>query len=200
MQHQRADGAESSDDRGAADARTVHPGFVRARVRAIRDHFANLFGKAPPSVGHTASPHGAAVQSVSHGPPPYVAAPPVQLASPSPLFDTQVARGVRRLLGALGTSPGSVAAALEGAGVRGSLGDRAGSPAALYLRAVVGADPEVRSVTVGGAEVAVDLRAWWRPDVTVALPQIVHDFTVAFDAGCYPALLRDEETELGQPG
>lgn len=35
--------------------------------------------------------------------------------------------------------------------------------------------------------------AWWRPLVTVTLPPVVHDFIEAFDACCYPALLRDED-------
>lgn len=123
--------------------------------------------------------------------PRYLAAAPPPLSSPVPLFDTRLAKEVRGLLATLGSSRGSIAAALEAAGIRAVPTDPGCAPLALFLSAVVGVDPNVRSVRVEGDAVVVDLRAWWRPTVTVPLPRVVEDFKVAFDAGCYPALLRD---------
>lgn len=107
----------------------------------------------------------------------------------SGLGSTRLSREVRQLLASLGRSRGEVAAALERAGVRAVPRDAAGNPVSLFLRAVIGADPNVKSVTVEDASVVVELRAWWRPPVVVDLPAVVHDFTAAFDERCYPALL-----------
>ncbi|MGH9099709.1 MAG: hypothetical protein ACRDV8_05695 [Acidimicrobiales bacterium] len=115
------------------------------------------------------------------------AAAPAHLAPR--LLATRVAREVSKLVGDLGATRGEVAHALEKAGVRAAPGDPARSPVGLYLGAVVGADPSVTTVAIEGASVVVELRARVRAVVTVPLPAVVHDFTVAFDARCYPALL-----------
>ncbi len=112
-----------------------------------------------------------------------------------PLFDTRFAREVRRLVAGLGTSRRSVAAALEATGVRAAPGDAACSPVGIYLGAVIGADPNVKSVKTDGRTVVVELRAWWRPDVTVSLPAAVREFAAAFDARFYPGLVRTDRAE-----
>ncbi len=111
-----------------------------------------------------------------------------------PHFETRLAREVHRLVTDLGTSRRSVASALEAAGVRAAPDDAARSPVAIYLGAVIGSDPKVKSVRTDGRTVVVELRAWWRPAVTVVVPTAVREFTAAFDARCYPALLcRDDQ-------
>lgn len=126
-------------------------------------------------------------------PPPHaassVAAPPAAVRQ---LLATRFTRRVGGLLASLGSSRSAVAASLEAAGVRAVPRNRECSPISLYVTAVIGADPNVKSVSVVGDAVAVDLRAWWRPVVTVTLPPAVHDFIEAFDASCYPALLPGE--------
>jgi hypothetical protein len=121
-----------------------------------------------------------------------VAAQPPPAAAVSPLLDTRLARAAHRLLAGLGTSRGSVAAVLEDAHVRGVPQDPEQSPVQLYLRAVMGADPNVRSVRLDAGAVVLDPRAWWRPPVTVPVPAVVHEFSAIFDAGCYPGLIRED--------
>lgn len=117
------------------------------------------------------------------------------------LFETRVSKEVTGLFASLGTTRRSVAASLEAAGVRAAPHEPDLSPISLFLSAVVGADPNVKSVVVGGDEVVVELRAWWRSAVAVPVPAVVHDFMAAFDAGCYPALFREEyrEHSRGRP-
>ncbi len=162
-------------------------GFLRARFAGIR----NVLARRGPDE-HEQADAGPRGRAAAGGPPLYVAAPPPPPTPGSPLFDTRLAREVRRLLGTLGATRGSVAVALEAAGVRAAPNDPERSPIGLFLLAVIGADPGVKYVRIDPDAVVVDLRAWWRPTVTVPLPPVVHDFRMAFDAGCYPALLREE--------
>lgn len=112
------------------------------------------------------------------------------LASPGgPPGNTRLSREVRRLLAALGPTSGAVAASLEAAGVRAAPKVAEHTPITAYLSAVIGADPNVKSVEVDGQSVVVELRAWWRPAVVVDLPPAVREFTTAFDQCCYPGLL-----------
>lgn len=180
-------GAESAGwpDEPALDE-TKRP-FWRTRLSAVR--------KAFPRPGDDALSReepGRSGARQSSPAPLYVAAPPPPPTNGSPLFDTRLARDVRRLLETLGATRESVATALEVAGVRAAPRDSERSPINLFLGAVIGAHPDVKCVRTDGEAVIVDLRSWWRPTVAVPLPQAVHDFRVAFDAGCYPALLRDE--------
>lgn len=114
---------------------------------------------------------------------------PSQFMQPGggPFTETRLTREVRRLVASLGKVRSDVASALGNAGVRAV--PRGRGPVACYLEAVIGADPNVKSVVVGTDSVVVDLRAWWRPTVVVKLPGVVADFTAAFDAGCYPGLM-----------
>ncbi|MGH9047250.1 MAG: hypothetical protein ACRDVW_08045, partial [Acidimicrobiales bacterium] len=104
---------------------------------------------------------------------------------------TRLALEVRALLCKLGTTPGQVAQSLCAAGACGLPGHQ--SPVAAYVAAVVGADPNVKSVEAGSEAAVVELRAWWRPAVSVAFPAAVRDLAAAFDAGCYPSLVRGEQ-------
>jgi hypothetical protein len=117
--------------------------------------------------------------------------PPIPgIAAPGgALRPTRLSREVHQLLATLGTTRGEVAATFEAAGVRAVPGDAQHTPVSLFLGAVIGADPNVKSVTVDERTVAVEMRAWWRSGVVVDLPPVVHDFMAAFDECCYPALL-----------
>lgn len=106
--------------------------------------------------------------------------------------ETRLTQELGRLFASLGSTPGELAGSLEGAGVRAQPGDPAASPVRLFLAAVVGADPNVKALRVEGGELVVDLRAWWRPTVSVPLPPVVRSFEIAFEAGCYPSLAPGE--------
>jgi hypothetical protein len=131
----------------------------------------------PPS--HLAAPRPPATsdQQIRH----------VAQATGGPFVETRLAREVRRLIDSLGTTRSEVAMTLERHGVRAAPGRR--GPVACFLEAVIGADPNVKSVAVDPQAVVVELRAWWRPAVVVTQPCVVRAFTIAFDAGCYPRLL-----------
>ncbi|HVC14021.1 MAG TPA: hypothetical protein VND62_04085 [Acidimicrobiales bacterium] len=185
MQHRQVENERWTRNTGVDEV----PRAGRGPMAAIRRFFAALGGGRAASEGDldpaaALVPRPAAPRSLASAPPP-----PTNVGG---LFDTRLAREVRGLVHALGPSRGLVAAALEAAGVRAAPGDPGRSPVVLFLSAVVGADPGVKSIAVGGGAVVVELRAWWRPMVAVALPAVVEDFTRAFDAGCYPALLRPE--------
>ena len=105
------------------------------------------------------------------------------------LRPTRLSREVRRLLESLGRTRSEVAATLTAAGVRAAPRDPRRTPVSLYVCAVIGADPNVKSVTVNERSVLVELRAWWRSAVSVDLPFAVREFMIAFNQRCYPALL-----------
>jgi hypothetical protein len=165
------------------------PSSSRSPVSAVRRFFADRFRSAPSTSGH---PGASAPRPVAGALPTYLAAAPPPPTSAPPLMETRLAREIRSLLGTLGTTRGAVASTLEAAGVRATPGEAGASPVGLFLTAIVGSDPNVKSVRLGAGALVVDLRAWWRPAVTVPLPAVVEDFQVAFDAGCYPSLLREE--------
>lgn len=192
---------QGRDDEGSVidtdDARERQPGRLRRlwsvlRGQRLDDGLARP-GEDAPSLRHPMHP--------APVPAPYLAAPRapvsstaapirhVAQASGGPLVETRPAREVRRLVASLGTTRGEVALALERHGVRSVPHQR--GPVATYLEAVIGADPNVKSVVVDAESVVVELRAWWRPSVVVKLPPVVREFTVAFDECCYPRLLAD---------
>jgi hypothetical protein len=100
------------------------------------------------------------------------------------------------LLTSLGNTADAVAASLEAAGVRGVSANPRGCAVAVYLGAVIGADPQVRSVKVGRAEVVITPKRWWGRSIVVPIPPPAREFVVAFDAGRFPKLLRT----ASQPG
>jgi hypothetical protein len=87
-----------------------------------------------------------------------------------------------------------VAASLCDAGVWGARNDPRCCAVAIYLSAVLGADPRVRSLTTGQSQVKVvvngPIRILPPTVVRVPLPEAVRQFIVAFDRGMYPMLVR----------
>ncbi len=102
----------------------------------------------------------------------------------------ELRRSTATLLEALGATSDEVASRLEEFGVRGFVADSRGCAVATYLNAVVGSDPQVRSVAVLAERVLISPMKRWRPPVTVALPESVRRFVAEFDAGKYPRLVR----------
>ncbi len=94
------------------------------------------------------------------------------------------------LLDSLGTSLDEVAGSLARTGVVGTPSDPQGCAVANFLQAVIGADPEVRSIHVSRSDVIIETAGWWRPRVVVRLPDPVRCFVAAFDERHYPQLLR----------
>jgi hypothetical protein len=99
----------------------------------------------------------------------------------------QVAHELR----SLGSTKDDVARTLETAGVRGRPGNASDCALAVYLSAVVAADPRVRAVYVAPMRVllTVDGRWWW-PRLGVALPKVLRSFVADFDYLRYPELVR----------
>ena len=106
---------------------------------------------------------------------------------------------VGALLAGLGERPGAVAESLRDAGVRGAPRDRDRLPVAMFLAAVIGADPSVKAVSLDKGAVAVKLSARWRQTVRVALPPPILTFSAAFDEGLYPALVAPGERSCPMP-
>jgi hypothetical protein len=107
----------------------------------------------------------------------------------------QLKRHTGALLAELGDSPDDVADALQGAGVLGIPASNRRCAVALYLGAVMGSDPRVRSLAVGPCSLVInlvrpeDLRPAGR--LQVQLPKPVRQFVAAFDAHRYPMVVRD---------
>jgi hypothetical protein len=97
---------------------------------------------------------------------------------------------VGQVLRSLGDSEQEVAGRLEAAGVRGRPGDPGDCALAVYVSAVVGADPRVRAVRVVPVQVRIKLDRRWRPPLTVPLPKALRRVVLAFDCGRYPTLVR----------
>jgi hypothetical protein len=96
-------------------------------------------------------------------------------------------------LRSLGASENEVAHRLEAAGVRGRPGNVEDCALAVYLSAVVGADPRVRAVYVAPVRVFVKVdHRWWWPWIGVALTKPLRSFVARFDRRAYPALVRPQ--------
>lgn len=98
----------------------------------------------------------------------------------------RVARRARQLLGTLGDTPGAVALSLLAEGARGAPWDPNDAPLTAYLSAVIGADPDVESVTVDAHAVTICTVGRWRREVTVTLPAATRHVADAFDQGLLP--------------
>jgi hypothetical protein len=114
----------------------------------------------------------------------------------------QLKRQTRDLLTGLGTGPDEVAATLEAAGVHGVPRDNRSCAVALYMSALMGSDPRVRSVKVGHCSLFLDTAAppEFRPSgrLLVQLPKPVRQFVAAFDSRAYPTVIRPAPGE-GSP-
>jgi hypothetical protein len=118
----------------------------------------------------------------------------------------QIKRKTSGLLAELGDSPDAVAETLRATGVQGVPRDNRSCAVALYLSALVGSEPRIRSVTVGHCSLTINLVALAdsRPAgrLQVQLPKPVRRFVAAFDARQYPMVTREplDETEPSPAG
>lgn len=97
---------------------------------------------------------------------------------------------VQQVLGSLGDHPVQIAQQLEMAGVRGTPSHPEDCAIAVYLSAVIGADPDVHRVKVTYEHVVISSARWYRPRVTVRLSRPLQSFIASFDRGRYPQLTR----------
>lgn len=102
-------------------------------------------------------------------------------------------RAIRRqtagLLAALGGTGTDVATSLAGYQVRGRPRDANGCAVAVYLQAVLGADPRIRAIKVSETSVRITLFRRGRR-VQVPSPPPVRAFIESFDHGLFPSLIR----------
>ena len=107
----------------------------------------------------------------------------------------QLKKKTRGLLAELGSTPDEVAASLQSTGIRGTPKDNRSCAVALYLSALVGTEPRIRSVTVGHCSLMISLitPADARPAgrLCVQLPKPVRGFVAAFDGHQYPEVTRE---------
>jgi hypothetical protein len=107
----------------------------------------------------------------------------------------QIKRTTRGLLAELGDTPDEVASTLRSTGVQGIPRDNRSCAVALYLSALVGTHPCIRSVTVGHCSLMLTLvaPADARPAgrLWVQLPKPVRGFVAAFDTRQYPEVTRN---------
>jgi hypothetical protein len=108
----------------------------------------------------------------------------------------QLKKQTRSLLHGLGSSADEVAQSLEATGVRGVPKNNRGCAVAVYLSALIGSDPRVRSVKVGHCSLFIDMASPSnaRPAgrLQVQLPKPVRHFVAAFDARAYPDVIRQQ--------
>ncbi len=111
----------------------------------------------------------------------------------------QIKKKTSGLLAELGDSPDEVAETLRATGVRGVPRDNRSCAVALYLSALVGSEPSIRSVAVGHCSLTINLVAPRdsRPAgrLQVQLPKPVRRFVAAFDARQYPTVTRELPVE-----
>jgi hypothetical protein len=100
-----------------------------------------------------------------------------------------IRRHAADLLDELGASSTEVASSLGRFEVRGRPRDAQGCAVAVYLRAVLGADPRVRSLKVTERSIRVSLTGR-RRRVQVPSPPPVRAFVESFDHGLFPSLIR----------
>ncbi len=114
----------------------------------------------------------------------------------------QLKKQTNGLLAGLGRTPEEVAESLGQVGVQGVRKSNRSCAVARYVTAVMGAEPEIRSIAVGPCSLVVNLV---HPDdskpagrLLVQLPKAVRQFVSAFDAGSFPSLERPPSG--GAPG
>jgi hypothetical protein len=116
----------------------------------------------------------------------------------------QIKKKTSGLLAQLGDTPDEVAETLRSTGVHGVPKDNQSCAVALYLSALVGSEPRIRSVTVGHCSLMINLvapvdarpagRLW------IQLPKPVRGFVAAFDARQYPEVTREPSVTLPTAG
>jgi hypothetical protein len=106
---------------------------------------------------------------------------------------------VGQLLGGLGEDAAEVAKRLDEAGVRGTPRDVRDCAIAVYLSAVLGADPDVRGLDVMADGIVISPTRRWAPSISVGLSAPVRTFVAGFDRNDYPALVRAERRRDAAP-
>jgi hypothetical protein len=108
----------------------------------------------------------------------------------------QLKKQTGTLLADLGDSADGVAESLRTAGVNGVRQNNRSCAVALYVQALMGSDPRIRSVAVGHCALQISVAAppEFRPAgrLLVQLPKPVRQFVAAFDAGRYPMVVREQ--------
>jgi hypothetical protein len=102
-------------------------------------------------------------------------------------------RETTSVLTQLGKSPEEIATALRAASVQGVPKDNHFCAIAVYLTSLMGAEPSIRSVTVGPCSLLINLVGPNnRPagNLLVQLPKPVRQFVAGFDALQYPTVVR----------
>jgi hypothetical protein len=111
----------------------------------------------------------------------------------------QLKKQTSALLDGLGAGPDQVAESLEAAGVHGVPKDNRSCAVAVYVSALMGSDPRIRSVRVGHCSLLIDTvtASESRPAgrLQVQLPKPVRQFVAAFDARRYPTITRQPPVE-----
>lgn len=102
------------------------------------------------------------------------------------------------VLDSLGSDPVEVARRLREVGVRGTPGNSRECAIAVYLSAVVAADPGVRSLKVRAESVILSPERKWSPPIVVGLSPALRAFVEGFDRRIYPELVRKEGRGLGR--
>lgn len=108
----------------------------------------------------------------------------------------QLKKQTSALLAGLGNSPGEVATSLQAVGVQGVPKNNRSCAIALYLTALMGSEPRIRSVTVGHCSLLINMITPpdFRPAgrLQVQLPKPVRRFVSEFDAGQHPMITREQ--------
>jgi len=108
----------------------------------------------------------------------------------------QIKKRAGALLDGLGRDPDEVADSLREVGVLGVPRSNSSCAIAVFTRALLQADPRIRSVAVGPCTLVLTLAApdGTRPGgrLTVQLPKAVRGFVAGFDAQRYPEVIRGE--------
>lgn len=99
---------------------------------------------------------------------------------------------VGQLLCGLGEDAADVARRLEAAGVRGTPRDVRDCAIAVYLSAVLCADPDVRGLDVMADGIVISPTRRWAPSISVGLTPPVRMFVAGFDRNDYPGLIREQ--------
>jgi hypothetical protein len=111
----------------------------------------------------------------------------------------QLKKQTRSLLSGLGSTADEVAESLEADGVRGVPKNNRGCAVAVYLSALIGSDPRVRSVKVGHCSLFIEMTSVERGRpagrLQVQLPKAVRHFVAAFDAQVYPDVVRQPPSQ-----
>jgi hypothetical protein len=103
------------------------------------------------------------------------------------------------VLGSLGGDSPEVAEHLRSAGVQGTPGDPRDCAIAVFLSAVVTADPAVRTIKVTTDSVVVSPTRRWQLPVVVGLSEALRTFVAGFDRRAYPELIRPRGDEADRP-